>query len=86
MNGDFTYKNWSLNVLFQGATNYSVFNSDQFVMPFGDNMTPYAFGKNVGQKIIRTLMQNYLGQDFQKDIQIHINLHFGYNKMLITFV
>lgn len=43
LNGDFTYKNWSLNVLFQGATNYSVFNSEQFVMPFGDNMTPYAF-------------------------------------------
>lgn len=43
LNGDFTYKNWSLNVLFQGASNYSVFNSDQFVMPFGDNMTPYAF-------------------------------------------
>lgn len=32
-----------MNVLFQGASNYSVFNSDQFVMPFGDNMTPYAF-------------------------------------------
>ncbi len=36
-------KNWSFNLLFQGATNYSVFNSEQFVMPFGDNMTPYAF-------------------------------------------
>lgn len=43
LNGDFTYKNWSFNLLFQGATNYSVFNSEQFVMPFGDNMTPYAF-------------------------------------------
>lgn len=43
LNGDFTYKNWALNLLFQGATNYSVFNSEQFIMPFGDNMTPYAF-------------------------------------------
>lgn len=42
LNGDFTYKNWSLNLLFQGATNYSVFNSDQFVFPFGNNFVPYA--------------------------------------------
>ena len=42
LNGDFTYKNWSLNVLFQGATNYSVFYSDQFVFPFGNNLVPYA--------------------------------------------
>lgn len=46
LNGDFTYKNWSLNLLFQGATNYSVFNSDQFVFPFGNNMVPYAFWKD----------------------------------------
>ena len=46
LNGDFTYKNWSLNMLFQGATNYSVFNSDQFVFPFGNNLVPYEFWKD----------------------------------------
>ena len=46
LNGDFTYKNWSLNVLFQGATNYSVFNSDQFIFPFGNNLVPYEFWKD----------------------------------------
>ncbi|MGQ8335573.1 TonB-dependent receptor [Sunxiuqinia sp. A32] len=43
LSGDFNYKSWSLNVLFQGATNYSEFNSDQFVYPFGINLVPYAF-------------------------------------------
>ena len=43
MNGDFSYGNWSLNILFQGATNYSEFNSDQFVYPFGINLVPFEF-------------------------------------------
>ncbi|WP_299667925.1 TonB-dependent receptor [uncultured Polaribacter sp.] len=43
LNLDFTYKDFSLNVLFQGATNYSVFYSNQFTAPFGVNFVPFAF-------------------------------------------
>ena len=46
LNGDFSYKNWSLNILFQGATNYSVLYSDQFINTFGRNMSPYEFWKD----------------------------------------
>lgn len=46
LNGDVSYKNWSVNFLFQGATNYSVFYSEQFVSPFGTNMNPYELWKD----------------------------------------
>ena len=35
-------KNIGLNMLLQGATNYSVFYSDQFIAPFGVNFVPFA--------------------------------------------
>lgn len=40
LNGSFKYKNWELNLLFQGATNYSVDYNGAFRNAFGVNMTP----------------------------------------------
>jgi hypothetical protein len=42
LNGKLSWRDWDFSMLFQGATNYSVYYSEQFVSPFGTNMNPYA--------------------------------------------
>ncbi|MGY5851423.1 SusC/RagA family TonB-linked outer membrane protein [Salegentibacter sp. F14] len=46
LNLNLGYKNFGLTALFQGATNFSVFYSDQFKAPFGVNFVPFEFWKN----------------------------------------
>lgn len=44
------YKNLGVNMLLQGATNYSVYYSDQFIAPFGVNYVPFALWEDRWQE------------------------------------